>query len=623
VRSSLYRLGLLVPAGLLTAGAAAIHFSLVPDHLSEYLPFGILFVVTGLAQAALALATVLWPRRRVFAAAALVALGCITVWLVSRTVGLPFGPSERLAIDTSAPVSIFLEIATSNGQLAGTLTSIIEAASVLLFAVLLVMPPRPRPVRRWWLAGSIPSGLLIVLLSFIGVSAGSFNALPESVNMSTASRASATLSMDQLVEPRGSQPIKTFDLTTKIVTIKGQVAWTFNGTVPGPEIRANVGDRILVHLLNNLPAATSIHWHGLRLPNAEDGVAGITQDAVASGTSYTYEFVVKDPGTYWYHAHQDTEHQVPRGLYGALVVEPTSGPSYDEDFSLAIGDASELLPPTRFDAKPGDLVRLRIISAYQEDMTGTPELLVLAGARYKVVALDGHDLNQPQELGPELLPIGTGQRYDLVFRMPQSGQVLLLDRRPQTGSRQIRREWASLGSGPAPDSPTGEKLNTFDLATYGQPTSDPVASRSSFNVSADLHIASFPGVRYGSYQFIHTFNGKSFPDTSPIIVDEGDYVRLRFINETNEYHPIHLHGHFMHVISRNGVPISGSPVVLDSILVGPNQTWEVALLADNPGLWMIHCHVLIHAAYGLSTMLSYRGIWTPYVIGTKSGNFPE
>jgi FtsP/CotA-like multicopper oxidase with cupredoxin domain len=119
------------------------------------------------------------------------------------------------------------------------------------------------------------------------------------------------------------------------------------------------------------------------------------------------------------------------------------------------------------------------------------------------------------------------------------------------------------------------------------------------------------------------FNGKSFPDTAPIIVREGQYVRLRFINATDEYHPIHLHGHYFSVLSKNGRAVTGSPVHLDGVLVGPHQTWEVAFLADNPGLWMLHCHVLIHAAYGLSTMVSYQGISTPYTIGSRDGNFPE
>jgi FtsP/CotA-like multicopper oxidase with cupredoxin domain len=150
-----------------------------------------------------------------------------------------------------------------------------------------------------------------------------------------------------------------------------------------------------------------------------------------------------------------------------------------------------------------------------------------------------------------------------------------------------------------------------------------VASRPTFDVSQDLRIGNQLGFRYGERQFIHTLNGRSSPDTTPIIVREGQYVRLRFINNTDEYHPMHLHGHFFSVLSKNGKPISGSPVHLDSVLVGPHETWVVGFLADNPGLWMLHCHVLVHAAFGLSTMVNYVGVTTPYTIGTKSGNFPD
>jgi FtsP/CotA-like multicopper oxidase with cupredoxin domain len=256
-------------------------------------------------------------------------------------------------------------------------------------------------------------------------------------------------------------------------------------------------------------------------------------------------------------------------------------------------------------------------------MTGYPELLVLAGTPYRVASLDGHDLNQPTELGPELLPIGMGQRYDLVFRMPASGRVDVLDERPKTGSAEPVRLWATLGDGPAPVLDNASKLPWFDLATYGALAPDPVAQRTTFDVSQDLRIADWLGFRYGDRQLIHGFNGKAFPDGEPIIVREGQVVRLRLFNDTDEYHPIHLHGHVFSVLSKNGKPISGSPVHLDSVLVAPHETWDVAFLADNPGLWMLHCHILVHSANGLSTMVSYAGISTPYEIGTRSGNFPD
>lgn len=610
-----YSRRLRLAAAMLTLGAAAIHFAVAPDHLQEYLLFGVLFLITGALQVALALAIILRPRRWVFAVTGLVAAGCLAVWTVSRTIGLPLGAQPGTVEAIGVP---------------DVITDLFEAVSLLLVAVLLLRGPRPQPAGRRRLRRSVFTAIPITLLTVIGVSAG-VNPLPYAVNMGAMNMAAPgqpAIPMDSLTEPPGAQPVKTFTLTAQVATIDGRQAYTYNGTIPGPELRVNQGDRLKITLINHLPESTAIHWHGLRLPNAEDGVAGVTQNAVAPGATYTYEFVVKDPGTYWYHAHQHAMQQISSGLYGALVVEPPATPRsvrYDRDYAAIVGAADENQPPLHLGAQPGQLVRLRVISAFGEDMTGSPELLALLGAPYRVISLDGHDLNQPQELGPELLPIGTGQRYDLAFQMPASGQVTLLDERPQTGSRVPRTEWLSLGEGAVPQVPipNAGSLPRFDLTTYGVAAPDPVASRQTFDVSQDLRIGNQLGFRYGERQFIHTLNGKSSPDTTPIMVREGQYVKLRFLNTTDEYHPMHLHGHFFSVLSKNGKPLTGSPVHLDSVLVGPHETWEVAFLADNPGLWMLHCHVLVHAAFGLSTMVDYAGVTTPYTIGTKSGNFPD
>jgi FtsP/CotA-like multicopper oxidase with cupredoxin domain len=604
-----YSRALRYPTAILTLGAAAIHSSVIISHFNEYVPFGLFFVAVTVSQLALVWATLIRPGRKLFAGAILGTVCILAIWLISRASGLPFGPTPGRPEPTG---------------LADIITAIFEAVSILLFGLLTALGPRPQRKGRGCAVtlATGPTLLLGTILSFVGVLSGA-NPLPEAINMGSAVPGQPSISVTSLTEPPGAEPLKEFTLTTQVAKLDGHEVWTYNGTVPGPELRVTEGDRVRITLINHLPASTSIHWHGLRLPNAEDGVVGITQNAVAPGSTYTYEFVVKDPGTFWYHSHQDTQNQVPRGLYGALVVEPKQGPYYDRDYSVIIGDAQNDLGDLHLDAQPGETVRLRVISAFQEDMTGTPELLVLTGASYKVVALDGHDLNQPQELGPEVLPIGTGQRYDLVFTMPSTGQVKLFDERPKTGQRDPRTNWVSLGEGAAPELADSASLPKFDLTTYGAPANDPVAARKTFDVSQDLAISNTIGIRYGTYQFIQMFNGKSFPDTQTILVREGQYVRLRIINQTDLYHPIHLHGHFFSVISKNGTRITGSPVHLDSILVGPHETWEVAFLADNPGLWMLHCHVLVHATYGLSTMVSYVGISTPYAIGWLSGNFPE
>jgi FtsP/CotA-like multicopper oxidase with cupredoxin domain len=123
---------------------------------------------------------------------------------------------------------------------------------------------------------------------------------------------------------------------------------------------------------------------------------------------------------------------------------------------------------------------------------------------------------------------------------------------------------------------------------------------------------------------VFTLDGQSFPNTPTLMVKMGQLVRLRFVNGADAgIHPMHLHGHTFTVLTKNGRPLTGSPVHLDTISLRPHETYEVAFYANNPGLWMIHCHNLYHANHGMDMMLSYPGISTPYTIGNASGNFPD
>jgi FtsP/CotA-like multicopper oxidase with cupredoxin domain len=434
--------------------------------------------------------------------------------------------------------------------------------------------------------------------------------------------------------------VRAFTLTAQVARIDGQEAWTYDGTVPGPELRARQGDRVRVTLVDRLPVSTTIHWHGVPgLPNAEDGVAGVTQQAVAPGHSMTYEFVASAAGTYWYHSHQDTSSQLAHGLYGALVVEPAGGPTEARDYSVVIHYLAGAVmangsPDLHLAARPGDTVRLRLIDAVSPGMDGGPEVPVLLGAPYRIVSFDGRDLDQPGTLGPERIPLGMGQRADVVFTMPASGAVRLLDTEQMgdvTGVQSAitslaggrpRLPVVTIGDGSAPAPEPAASLPVFDPLRYGAPAPDPVAA----TAPAATHpvvITENPGFRDGSVQLVHEINGRASPDVPPIVVHEGDVVRLHIVNDTGEYHPMHLHGHTMSVLDRDGVPVQGSPIRLDTVLVGPHQTWDVAFLADNPGIWMFHCHVPLHAAFGLTMTIDYAGVTTPYAMGTRSGNMPE
>ena len=616
---------LLFGAALLTAGPAAIHFAVAPVHFEEYGPFGLFFVTVGALQLAAAAAMLFRPSRRLFLVAAAGTAGLIGLYLVSRTVGVPVGPHPWRPEMVGFP-----DIACTA----------MELVALPLFAVAAFRRPRPRrrhPVRVALAAA--PATLLAVALTYVGTGTASAG-MPAAYSVAPAVSGQPSTSVDLLTAPPGDEPVRTFTLTARVARVDGRDAWTYDGSVPGPELRVVQGDRLRVTLVNHLPASTTIHWHGVPgLPNAEDGVAGITQQAVAPGHSMTYEFIASAPGTYWYHSHQDTGNQVSRGLYGALVVEPRTGPTEDRDYTVVLhngvagGVAANGTSELHLAGRPGERVRLRLVNAVSPGMDGTPQAPVLLGAPYRVVALDGRDLIQPEELGPQRIPIGMGQRADLDFTMPASGAVRLIDTESQIHSSGVQSAIGSfagaaslpsvtVGEGTRPASPRLDALPAFDPLQYGAPAADPV-SAAHVDASYPIVISEQPGFHNGSIQLVHEINGAASPNIPPITVREGQVVRLHIVNDTAEYHPMHLHGHTMSVLSRNGEPVTGSPVRLDSVLVGPNETWDVVFLADNPGLWMFHCHVLLHASFGLTMPIDYAGITTPFTMGTRSGNMPE
>ena len=615
---------LLFGAALLTAGPAAIHLAVAPMHFQEYVPFGLFFVAASALQLAAAAAMLARPSRRLFLAAGAGTLGIVALYLLSRTAGVPVGPRP----DRPEMVG-FADIACTT----------MELVSLPLFAVAAFRRPRPRrrhPVRV--VLAAAPATLLAVALTYVGTGTAGAG-MPVAYNVAPIVPGQPSTSVDLLTAAPGDEPVRSFTLTARVARIGGQNAWTYGGTVPGPELRVTQGDRLRVTLVNHLPESTTIHWHGVPgLPDAEDGVAGITQQAVPPGHSMTYEFVVNDPGTYWYHSHQDTSSQIAKGLFGALVVEPKGGPTEDRDYTVLLhnGTAGVAVNGTsnlHLAARPGERVRLRVVNAVAPGMDGTPEAPVLLGAAYRVVALDGRDLNGPQELGPERIAIGMGQRADLVFTMPASGAVRLVDTESQAHSSGVQSAIAAaagpvglpsvtVGDGVLPASPRLAGLPAFDPLHYGMAAPDPVATARP-DASHPIVLTEQPGFHDGSIQLVHEINGKSSPDVPAITVHEGQVVRLHIVNDTTEYHPMHLHGHTMSVLSRDGRPVTGSPVRVDTVLVGPHETWDVAFLADNPGLWMFHCHVLLHAAFGLTMSIDYAGISTPYEMGTRSGNLPE
>ena len=479
-----------------------------------------------------------------------------------------------------------------------------------------------------------------------------------------------------------AQTVKTSVLTGKEINLTAKVSnqeiapgktlpvWTYNNSVPGPEIRVKQGDTVKINLKNELPEPVSIHWHGVPVPNNMDGIPGVTQNAVQPGESFTYEFKAVVPGTYWYHSHQDSVNQLDRGLYGAFIVEGTNEAKVDRDYALILdewmssgmdmsgmdmsnmsgdmsgmdhsqmdmgGDSSAMEGTMEHDmsmydlftingksgslvdqlpVKKGEKVRLRLINAGY-----LPHQIHLHGHEFKVISTDGQPINSPGILKDSAVNIGPGERYDIEFTADNPGQWLLEEHGDNKAVPGMRTVIAYEGADSNSDkSNASEQLANLDLARYGQ------AGETTFSLDQqfDLEYAMDLNTEMKNGNTVYTINGKTFPDTDVLKAEKGDIVKTRLTNNSaNVDHPMHLHGHFFQVLSKNGKPLEGSPVIKDTLNIKPGEEYVVAFEADNPGNWMFHCHELHHASTGMVTELKYTDYKTDFVPDPNAGNKPE
>lgn len=459
---------------------------------------------------------------------------------------------------------------------------------------------------------------------------------PDDPEGGTGGEASAVVSVEDLRTPdEPDAPTLAVELVAahRDVTLSSGTeveAWSFGDRLPGPEIRVTEGDLVEATLRNlDIDDGVTLHWHGVDVPNGEDGVAGVTQDAVMPGGEFVSRLVADTAGTYWYHTHQVSSEGVRRGLYGMLVVEPVGGVAEALDLAVPVhtiggavllgGDDGEQVQVV----EPGTAVRLRVANTDR-----TPLHVTVGGAPFRVVAVDGRDLAGGREVTGESVRLGAGARADLVFAMPDGEVRLAVDAaddsalvfRPRTG---VVPAAASAGPGASALAPA--ELPELDLLDYGRPSATPGEVPAEFGEvtdSAELVLDRMPRFVGGAPNYAYTVNGRVFPHIEPIEVDEGDVVRLTIANRGFEVHPMHVHGHHVLVLSRDGEPARGAPLWLDTVDVRPGEVWEVLLVADNPGIWMDHCHDLEHAAAGMMMSLAYRGVVTPFEHDAH-GNRPE
>ncbi len=400
--------------------------------------------------------------------------------------------------------------------------------------------------------------------------------------------------------------------------------WAYDGTVPGPVLRYRQGERLRVEVENRLGVETTVHWHGIRLPNAMDGVPHLTQPPIAAnGGRFLYEFDLPDAGTYWYHPHLGSPEQVGRGLYGALVVEEREPPAVDRDVVWVLsdwrldreariaGDFMSFMDSSHagrigntvtvngavresFGVRTGERIRLRLINASNARIYG----LTFEGHAPWLIAFDGQPV-EPHRPPDGRVVLGPAQRADLV-----------VDCNGTPGSRHRvvdefyrQRAYRLL-----------DLADSNDAAAGGQPRPAPRLAPYPFArpdvARAERHRIVFGGGMMGAMPnqrenrgMFWTVNGKPVAETDhrhdPLFtLARGRSYVLELANETAWHHPIHLHGHVFTVLTRNGSAAQHGESG-DTVLIDPRSSADIAFVADNPGNWMLHCHILEHLASGM------------------------
>lgn len=430
------------------------------------------------------------------------------------------------------------------------------------------------------------------------------------------------------------------------VDLGGRVVrtWSYGGQLPGREIRVRRGDLLSVNLRNDLPEATTIHWHGLALRNDMDGVPEVTQRPIGPLSSFRYEFTVPDAGTFFFHPHVGV--QLDRGLYAPLIVEDPDAPGdYDTELVVVLddwldglgrdpdgvfkelraggmgamggmdhsgsggmgmarstllgGDAGDVTYPHflangRLAAAPqvvaarqGQRLRLRLINAAADTAfrVGLPDVPMT------VTHTDGFPV-QPANADAVLL--GMGERIDAIITVPDRPVPLLALVEGKNGFAQLVLQ-PGRGAAPDPAALVAQLGSRPVLVATDTRATDAV--RLAERVPDVVHELKLGGPDPG---YTWTINGQLYDPNRGVPVREGQRVRLRFANTTTMFHPMHLHGHTFQVRSQ-GRPGPRK----DTLNVLPGRTVEVDFDADNPGQWLTHCHNVYHGEAGMMTVVSY------------------
>jgi FtsP/CotA-like multicopper oxidase with cupredoxin domain len=413
--------------------------------------------------------------------------------------------------------------------------------------------------------------------------------------------------------------------------------WSFNDRVPGPELRVRQGERVHIRVENRLPEETTVHWHGVRVPNAMDGVPHLTQQPIAPGQTFDYEFDCPDAGTYWYHPHQRSHVQVGRGLYGAFIVEEATPLAVDRDVTWVLDDWRLLRDASisgdfgnmhdvshngrvgntvtingrvrdAIEVRSGERIRLRIINAANARIFG----LDFAGHQPVVIATDGQPV-EPHAPEEGRVILGPAMRADLLF-----------DMRGKPGERfrvadtfYSNLEYRLVDLVYSSESPLRESFADTPVRLPANSLPEPGldgARRHQIVLGGGMMGTMRSAIMDGKQVDIRTLfhngliwaiNGvaaKGHVHEPLLTLERNRSYVWELVNDTAWPHPMHLHGHSFRVISRNGKPTRHREWA-DTVLLHRRDRVEIAFVADNPGDWMFHCHILEHQIGGMMSTI--------------------
>jgi FtsP/CotA-like multicopper oxidase with cupredoxin domain len=429
-------------------------------------------------------------------------------------------------------------------------------------------------------------------------------------------------------------------------TVSPTPVWGYDGSVPGPLLRVRQGEELKIRLVNDLPQPTVVHWHGLRIVNAMDGVPHLTQKPIEPGARFDYRFVAPDAGTFWYHSHLHSSEQQERGLYGVLIVDEAEPPKVDRDIALVfddwrlsddgsihaasfgslfdaahagrLGQYLTLNSEDKLDVKvqSNERIRLRLIN------TANARIATLRFDRHRpqVVALDGQPVPPPYPAGNGAVTLGPGNRADLILDTtlaPGATASILVDdlrggeieigRVVYDGGEAKRKqpltEQVSLPANPLPERFELQQALHVDVPLDGGAMAMMMGGRGGGMggmMGGMMGGGGFRGQGIEPRARIWALAGISATghDGPPMFtVERGRTVVMSYANRTVFTHAMHIHGHHFRLRESGGEAFR--PFWLDTVLVGVRQTEQIAFVADNPGKWMMHCHMLEHLQTGM------------------------